>query len=325
MKKRELFLSVLAFFVLISTGIAGTAFAQSFPAKTIRIILPFPPGGPTDFYARLVAQKLTDYLGQQVLVDNRAGASGIIGTEMVAKAAPDGYTLLFMSTHHAINPSLYKKLPYDAVKDFTPLTLVAANPNVLVAHPSLPVNSIKELIALAKAKPGQLNYASNSIGGGNHLSAELFKAMAGIDIEHIPYKGQAPAMNDLLAGHAKLMFTSVGLTVPNVKAGKLKALGVTSPKRVANLPDVPAIGETVPGYEANSWFGMWGPARMPKEIVSRLNRELVKALQSPDVKKRFKEMDAEAGGDSPEEFAAFQKAEMAKWAKVIKDIGLQLD
>lgn len=323
--RRRYCLAVGVFAVLMLVAVPGRIFAQSFPTKPIRIILPFPPGGPTDLYARLVAQGLTESIGQQVLVDNRAGASGIMGTEMVAKAPPDGYTLLLMSTHHAINPSLYKELPYDAVKDFTPLTLVAINPNVLVAHPSLPVNTLKELIALAKTKPGVLNYASNSIGGGNHLSAELFKSMAGIDIVHIPYKGQAPAMNDLLAGHVTLMFTSVGLTVPNVKAGKLKALGVTSTKRVANLPDVPTIGETLPGYEANSWFAMWGPAKMPKEIVTRLNTAIVKVLRSPEVKKRFLSLDAEVGGNSPEEFAVYQKAEMAKWAKLVKDIGLHLD
>lgn len=309
----------------IFIGVGGNVSAQKFPTKPIRIIMPFPPGGPTDLYARTVARGLTENLGQQVLVDNRTGASGIIGTEIVAKSSPDGYTLLFTATHHTINPSLYKSLPYDTEKDFTPLTLVATNPNVLAASISFPANTIAELIALAKAKPGQLNYASTSVGGGNHLSAELLKAMAGIDIVHIPYKGQPQAISDLLGGQVSLMFTSVGLTVPYVKAGKLKALAVTGAKRVANLPDVPTIAETVPGYEANSWFGMWGPGGMAKELVTRLNGEIVKVLHSPSVRKQFAGLEAEVGGNSPEAFAAFQKSEMAKWAKLVKDIGLKLD
>jgi tripartite-type tricarboxylate transporter receptor subunit TctC len=323
--RRIFHLTAVVFSALMLISIAGDAFAQTFPTKPIRIVLPFPPGGPTDLYGRIIAEGLKERLGQQVIVDNRPGASGIIGSEMVAKALPDGYTLLLMATHHTINPSLYKKLPYDTEKDFTPITLVATNPNILVAHPSLPANTIKELIALAKAKPGQINYASTSIGGGNHLSAELLKSMAGIDLFHIPYKGQAPAMNDLLAGHVTLMFTSVGLMVPHIKAGKLKALAVTSAKRAANLPDVPTIAETLPGYEANSWFGMWGPAGMPKELVTRLNQEIARVLHSPEVKKRFMALDAEPGGNSPEEFAAYQKLEMAKWAKVVKDCGIQLE
>ena len=319
-------LMFVVFFSCALAAIGGSAaFAQNFPTKPIRIVLPFPPGGPTDLYARIVAQGLKEKLGQQSIVDNRPGASGTIGTEMVAKAAPDGYTLLFMSTHHAINPYLYKNLPYNTEKDFTPIILVAINPSVLVAHPSLPANTIKELIALAKSKPGQLNYASNSIGGGAHLSTELLKSMAGINIMHIPYKGAAPAMNDLLAGHVPLMMTSVGPAVPHIKAGKLKALGVTSAKRLSNLPDVPTIGETVPGYEANSWFAMWGPGNMPKEIVSTLNKAIASLLHSPEVQKRFASLDAEPGGNSPEEFRAFQEAEMAKWSKVIKEIGLQLE
>ncbi|MBI2316742.1 MAG: tripartite tricarboxylate transporter substrate binding protein [Betaproteobacteria bacterium] len=323
--KRGLHLAIGIFSALLLAGFAGHALAQKFPAKPIRIIMPFPPGGPTDSYARMVAHGLAQNLGQQVLVDNRTGASGIIGSEIVAKSPPDGYTLLFTATHHTINPSLYKSLPYDTERDFTPLTLVATNPNVLAASPSFPANTIAELIALARAKPGQLNYASTSIGGGNHLSAELMKSMAGIDIVHIPYKGQPQAMNDLLGGQVSLMFTSVGLTVPHMKSGKLKALAVTGAKRVANLPDVPTIGETIPGYEANSWFGMWGPARMAKELVAQLNGEIVRVLRSPEVTKRFAALDAEVGGSTPEQFAAFQKSELLKWAKLVKALGLKLD
>jgi tripartite-type tricarboxylate transporter receptor subunit TctC len=319
-------LLIRMFFALMLVSAVGNAPAEDFPTKPIRIILPSLAGGPTDFYARAVAQGLTENLGQQVLVVNYPGASGIIGTDMVAKAPPDGYTLLLTSTHHSVNPSLYKKLPYDTVNDFTPLTLVAMNPNVLVAHPSLSAISVKELIVLAKARPGQLNYASTSgIGGGNHLSAELLKSMAGIDILHIPYKGQSAALNDLVAGHVTLMFTSVGLMVPYIKAGKLKALAVTGAKRLASLPDVPTVAETLPGYEVNSWWGMWSPARTPKNIVNRLNTEIARVLNSPDVKKRFLTLDAEAGGNAPEEFAAFQKSEMDRWARVVKSLGLQLE
>ncbi len=314
-----------AFSALMLAGAAGVCLAQKFPAKPIHIIMPFPPGGPTDFYARFVAHGLAQNFGQQVLVENRVGASGIIGSELVAKSAADGYTLLFTATHHTINPSLYKKLPYDTERDFTPLALVATNPNVLAANTSFPANTVAELVALAKAKPGQLNYASTSIGGGNHLSAELLKSMAGIDIVHIPYKGQPQAMADLLGGQVSLMFTSVGLMVPHMKSGKLKALAVTGAKRVANLPDVPTIGETVPGYEAKSWFGMWGPARMPKDIVNRLNAEIVKVLHTPEAGKQFVKLDAEVGSMNADEFAAFQKAEMTKWARVVKQLGLTLD
>lgn len=322
---RILRLVAWAFSVLVLSSSAGIVLAQRFPTKPIRIVMPFPPGGPTDLYARTVARGLTDNLGQQVLVDNRTGASGIIGSEIVAKAPPDGYTLLFTATHHTINPSLYKNLPYDTERDFTPLALVATNPNVLAAGISFPANTIAELIALAKAKPGALNYASTSIGGANHLSAELLKAMAGIDIVHIPYKGQPQALSDLLGGQVSLMFTGVGLTVPYVKSGKLKALAVTGAKRVANLPDVPAIAETLPGYEANSWCGMWGPAGMSKELVTLLNSEIVKVLRTAGVRKQFAGLDAEAGSSSAEEFAAYQKSEIIKWAKLIKDIGLKLD
>jgi len=315
---------IWVFSVLMLVSAVESVPAQDFPTRAIRIIVPSLPGGPTDSYARIVAQGLTENLKQQVLVANHPGASGIIGTDMVAKAAPDGHVLLLQATHHSVNPSLYKKLPYDTVNDFTPLTLVAINPNVLMAHSSMPANSIKELIALAKAKPGQLNYASTAgIGGGNHLSAELLKSMAGIDILHIPYKGQSAALNDLMAGHVTLMFTSVGLMVPYIKAGKLKALAVTSAKRLANLPDVPTVAETLPGYEMNSWWGMWGPARIPKDIVNRLNTEIVRVLNSADVKKRFLALNAEVGGNTPEEFAGFQKSEMAKWAILVKSLGLQ--
>ncbi len=322
MISRVAVLTITAAIIISGTNLA---FAQSFPTKPIRLIVPFPAGGTTDIFARIVSQKLSENLGQQVIVDNRAGASGIIGTEILVKAPPDGYTLMITATHHVANPSLYKKISYDTEKDIANVTLVATSPNALLAHPSFPPNTVKELIALAKAKPGQLNYASTGIGGNNHLSGEMFKAMAGIDMMHIPYKGAAPAMNDLLGGQVSLMFDAIGVALPHLKAGKLKCLGLTSAKRSPIVPEIPTIGETVPGYESASWFGMYAPAGIPKEILNRINTEVAKVLHSPDIQKRFAVYAAETGGNSPEEFAAFVKLEMAKWAKVVKDIGLTLD
>jgi tripartite-type tricarboxylate transporter receptor subunit TctC len=311
------------FCAAVFTGVGAQAVAQSFPTKPLRIVVPFTPAGPTDTYARLVARGLAQNLGQPVLVDNRPGASGIIGSQLVAKAAPDGYTLLFTATHHSVNLSVYKSLPYDTERDFTPLALVATNPSLLAAHAGFAPNTVAQLIALAKAKPGELNYASNSVGGGSHLSMELFKAMAGLDIVHIPYKGQAPAVTDLIGGRISLMFTSVGPTIPHVKAGRLKALAVSGTKRVANLPSVPTVAETVPGYEANSWFGLWGPGHMPNNLVIQLNAEIAKVLHSAEAKKLFAEFDAEPGAMSAVEFATYQKREIAKWAKLIRTIDLK--
>ncbi len=324
--RRMSHLALLALSVLMIITFFGNAFALSYPTKPIRLIVPFPAGGTTDIFARIIAQKLSENLGQQVLVDNRAGASGIIGSEIVLKSPPDGHTLLLTATHHVVNPSLYKKLPYDTLKDFVAVALVATSPNVLVAHPSFPANSIKELIALAKAKPGQINFASTGIGGANHLSGEMLKSMAGIDLVHIPYKGAAPAMNDLLGGHVSLMFDTIGVELPYVKAGKLKALAVTTAKRTAIAPEIPTIAESgVPGYEAVSWFGLYGPAGMPKEIVNRLNTEVARILNLPEVHKKFMAYGAETEALSPDQFAAFVKSEIAKWGKVVKDCGVQLD
>ncbi len=324
--RRKSYLAVLTISVALLVINAISAWAQSFPTKPIRIIVPFPAGGTTDIFARIISQKLSENLKQQVLVDNRGGASGMIGTELLVKSPPDGYTLMITATHHVINPSLYKKMAFDILKDLVNITLVATSPNVLVAHHSFAPNSIKELIALAKAKPGQLNFASTGIGGANHLSGELFKSMAGIDIVHIPYKGAAPAMNDLLAGHVSLMFDTIGIELPYVRAGKLKALGVTTAKRTALAPDIPTIAESgVPGYEASSWFGMYGPAGMPKEILTRINTEVAKVLHAPDIQKRFHDYGAEAIGNPPDQFAVFVKSEMAKWAKVVKDCNVHIE
>jgi tripartite-type tricarboxylate transporter receptor subunit TctC len=326
MMRRIFRLSVLAFLGLMIVSVAvGSVFAQGFPTKPIRIIVPYVPGGPTDVFARIVAQKLSENLGQQVIIDNRGGGNAIIGTEMVAKAPPDGYTLLFNSTGPIVTPGLYKSLPFDVEKDFEPITLAVTSPNILAAHPSFSANTVKELIAMAKAKPDQLNCAISTLGSTNHLALELFKSMAGIKMETISYKGAAPALNALLGGHVPLMFNTIGLMVGHIKAGKLKALAVTSPKRTDIFPEVPAISETLSGFEAASWFAVWGPAGMQKEIVTRLNNEIAKALHSPDVKKRCKDLYAEAIGNSHEEFVSIEKSERAKWAKVIKDFGIILD
>jgi tripartite-type tricarboxylate transporter receptor subunit TctC len=307
--------------------VAGDAFAQGYPAKPIRIVVPFTPGGTTDVLARAIGQKLTASWTQPVVVDNRPGAAGNIGSEVVAKAAPDGYTLLMgtVSTH-GINPGLYSKLPYDPVKDFAPVTLVAKVPNILVLHPSVPASSVTELIAHAKAKPGQLNFASSGNGTSIHLSGELFKTMAGVQMTHVPYKGSAPALTDLLGGQVSLMFDNMPTALPHVKAGRLKALAVTSAKRSPAIPQLPTMAEAgLPGFEATSWFGVLAPAATPKEIVGKLNGEIVRILKTPEVRAQLSGQGAEPVGDTPEEFAAHIKAEMAKWAKVVKESGARID
>ena len=300
---------------------------QAYPTKPIRMICPFPPGGTTDVVARLVAQKLTEAWGQQVVVDNRPGAGGIIGTEIVAKAAPDGYTVLLGSiTTHAVNPALYKKLNFDPVKDFAPVSLVVSSPQLLAVHPSVAAKSVKELIALAKAKPGQLNYASAGTGTSPHLTFELFKSMAGIDVVHVPYKGTGPAITDLIGGQVQMMITGVVALMPHIKSGKLRGLGVTSAKRVAALPDLPTIAESgIPGFDVSSWFGVFLPGGTPKPIVAKMNAEIRKILEVPEVRQRLIGQGADPASNTPEEFAAYVKAEMAKWGKVARDTGTRAD
>lgn len=300
---------------------------QAYPTKPIRMIVPFPPGGTTDVVARLVAQKLTEAWGQQVVVDNRPGAGGIIGTEIVAKATPDGYTALLGSiTTHAVNPALYKKLNFDPVKDFTPVSLVVSSPQLLAVHPSVAAESVKELIALAKAKPGQLNYASAGTGTSPHLTFELFKSMAGIDVVHVPYKGTGPAITDLIGGQVQMMITGVVALMPHIKSGKLRGLGVTSAKRVAALPDLPTIAESgIPSFDVSSWFGVFLPGGTPKPIVANMNAEIRKILEVPEVRQRLISQGADPASNTPEEFAAYVKAEMAKWGKVVRDTGVRAD
>jgi tripartite-type tricarboxylate transporter receptor subunit TctC len=289
------------------------------------MIVAFPPAGATDILARVVSQKLTEAFRQQVVVDNRPGAGGTIGSRLVADAPPDGYTLLISTVStHAIGPSLYAKRPYDAVRDFTSISEIASSPTVLMVGANVPANSVKELIALAKSKPGQLNFGSSGIGTQFHLSGELLKLLAGIDMVHIPYKGTALVYPDMFSGQISMLFDVPVVALPFIKTGRVKALGVSGRKRAAVLPDVPTIAEAgVPGYDADLWFGMWGPPRLPRERVAQVHAATAKLLQSADTKQRFAELGAEPLGTSPEAFVTFLRAEIAKWEKVVKASGAQ--
>jgi tripartite-type tricarboxylate transporter receptor subunit TctC len=299
--------------------------AQEYPARPVRVIIPFPPGGSNDVVGRLIATHLGERLGKQVIIDNRSGAGGVIGTEAVAKSPPDGYTLLMISLAHAVNPWLYK-LTYDPIKDFAPIGLLAKGPNVLVVHPSLPVKSVKELIALAKQKPGDLQYASAGIGSFQHLGGELFKLTAGVDLLHVPFKGGGPAMIDVVGGHTKVMFSSMVQTVPQIKAGKLRALATGGLERSPVLPDLPTIAEAgVPGYEAVNWWGLVAPAGTSAAIVDKLNREIEVVQKSPEVQKQFATEGAEPAAMKPADFGSFMASEMSKWEKVVKQGGIKAE
>ena len=305
---------------------ASTGSGQAYPARAIRLIAHSSPGGTSDILGRLMAHKLTEALGQQVVVENRAGASGIIGVEVAAKSAPDGYTMLITQTSIAINPSMFAKLPYNALRDFAPITQLVAAPNVLVVHPSVPATSVKEFIALAKAKPGSLINGSPGQGTSPHLSAELFKIMAGIKLDHVQYKGAGQAVLSLLAGEVPVMFTTPPTAMPYLKAGRLRPLGVTTTTRIEALPDVPAISEAgVPGYESVQWFGMLVPAGTPRLIIDRLHQELTRGLRAPDMKERLNSLGLDGVGSTPEEFTAYIRSETEKWAKVIKAMGIKAE
>ena len=299
--------------------------AAEYPHRLVRIVLPFPPGGGTDIVARTLAQKLSDAWGQPVVVENRAGANGIIGTDLVAKSKPDGYTILFTIVSHTINPMLYPKLPYDSSRDFAPVTMLAEYPFTLVIHPSLPVKNVKELIALAKARPRQLSYATSGIGSGPHLGVELFSSMAGINMVHVPYKGAGPGVIDLIAGQVQLSFNSLLASVPMIKAGKLRLLAVTSATRSPMVPDVPSIAETLPGFHVTGWHSLLMPAATPRAIIAKLHAETVKALRLSDVKGKLASEGLTLIGSTPEQFAEFLAAETSKWAKVIKAADVRLD
>lgn len=301
--------------------------ADTYPGKAIRLIVPFPPGGPADVLARVVGQKLGTAWGQTVVIDNHPGAGGNIGMEVGKLAVPDGYTLVLAPTGNlTVNPSLYAKLQYDPIRDFAPVTQLASVPNILVVSSSVPANSVKELIALAKAKPGELNFASPGDGSIAHLAGEMFKTMAGINMVHIPFNGMAPAMNNVLSGQVQVFFAGITTAMPQVKAGKLKALAVASPQRVATLPQLPTVAESgLPGFAAVSWYGVVAPAGTPPDIVNKLNREIVKILRLPDVREALAAQGAEIIGNTPEEFASVIKSETAAWATVVKTSGAHVD
>jgi len=315
-----------ALLVIALLLMAGPAAAQSYPSKPIRWIVPFPTSGATDILTRTIAQKLSEALGQPVIVDNKPGAGGALGSDIVAKAAPDGYTLLMATTStHSIGPAL-QKLPYDAQRDFAAISNVADSTNVLIVSPQLGVNTVRELIALAKSKPGQLNYSSSGTGSIVHLSGERFKSMAGIDIVHIPYKGTALAIPDIISGRIALMFDNIVSVMPHIRSGKVKALAISSQKRSLLLPELPTMIEAgVPGYVSDTYFGVFAPAGMPNEIVMRLNAELVKIVHDKETKERLLTLGAEPVGSTPEQLASVVRTENAKWAKVIKDAGVKVD
>ena len=310
---------------LVLAAFCGAAAAQNYPAKTVRMVVGYPPGGPTDVLARIVSQKLTQTWGQQVIVDNRPGASGMIGAEFTARAAPDGYTLLMVPVTYAVTPSLFAKMTYDVEKDLSPVAQVAAAPFILVVHPTLPVKTVKDLIALDRRSPGQINFASASTGGMPHLAGELFNSMTGTKLVHIPYKGAAPATTDLLSGQVTLMFNNMLSAMPQVKAGRLRAVAVTSSKRSPAAPELPTIAETVPGYEASGWYGAFAPAATSKELIGWLNAEINRIMKMPDVTQRLAGDGVEAVGTTPEQFGAYLKQEVAKWGKVVKASGAKAD
>jgi tripartite-type tricarboxylate transporter receptor subunit TctC len=305
--------------VLGSLFVAVAASAQQYPSKAVRLIVPFAPGGSTDIIGRTVAQKLNEAWGQQVLVDNRAGGSTVIGTDLVAKSAPDGYTLLVTPAPFTIVPSLATtKLPYDPAKDFEPIVLINTTPLVVVVNPSVPAKSIKELIALAKSKPGKLNYGSSGSGGSNHLAGELFNSMAGVKMVHIPYKGNAPALTDLVGGHVDLVYNGLTSAMPFIKSGRLRALAVTSLKRAGALPDLPTLDELgLKGFQAVAWNGLTAPARTPREVIAKINADVVKIVKSPELIERLKADGSDPVGSTSAEYAAFLRDEIAKWRKVI--------
>ncbi len=322
--KAKLPIVTLVLITSCSPALAQTD-AASFPSRPIRIVVPQSPGGSTDLTARLVGQRLTEAFKQTAVVDNRPGAGSTSGTEIVARAAPDGHTLLVVASSFTINPALYKKLAYDPIRDFAPVTQLSRFPNLIAAHPSLAAKSLGDLIALAKAKPGTLNYASAGTGTGTHMSMELLRQMTGIDIVQVPFKGGGPAAIAAIGGQTQLIVgTSVG-TLPFIRSGKLRGIAVTSPKRSPAAPDIPAIAETVPGYDHEPWNGLFAPAKTPPAIIAKINAEVVRMLASPEVKKIFANEAGEAVGNSPEAFSAIVQSESAKWAKVVKTAGIKIE
>jgi tripartite-type tricarboxylate transporter receptor subunit TctC len=323
---RQLLMKRFCIPTMVLTALAMPVFSQdaaTYPSRPIRVIVPFAPGGGLDISTRLIGQKLTEKWGQNIVVDSRPGAATIVGTEIASKAAPNGYTVLMITTTFAINPGLYPRLPYDPGRDFTPVTQLNSQPNVIVVSPSFAGNSIKDLVALAKAKPGALTFASPGAGSAPHLAAEMFQRSAGVTMIHVPYKGIPPAVTDVLGGRVTMLFTTTISAAPHIKAGKLRAVAITSAKRQSGMPDVPTIGETLPGYRAEAFQGMVVPAGVPQAIVNKLSAEVARIVRLPDVAERFELDGADPVGSTPKEFAAFLKAEMQKWSKVIKDAGIK--
>jgi tripartite-type tricarboxylate transporter receptor subunit TctC len=304
--------------------LAPAASAAAFPERPVRVVVASSPGGALDVLARLTGPRLTEKWGQPVVVDNRAGAGGVIGTEIVANANADGYTLLVIAQGFTANPYLYKKLPYRTPQDFSPITILATGPNVLVVHPSVKANSVKELVALAKAQPGKLNYATSGVGAASHLSIEMFKRMSGVDMVHIPYKGAGAATAAVVGGQVQLLFTSTGAAIPHIRSGRLKALGVTTAKRSHVLPDVPTIAETgFPGFRVDGWYALLAPANTPKPVIDRIYADVAAVLKMPDVAKRIESFGLEPNGLPPQEFSDYIRAELAKWGKVIREAGIK--
>jgi len=312
--------------ILLAAVVVPALAQQPYPSRPVRIISPFPPGGGNDAICRIVSPRLGENLKQQVIVENRGGANGIVGTEVAARSAPDGYTIVLIPSGHAVNASLYKKLPFDSIRDFTPITLVGSSPLVLAVHPSLPVKSVKELIALAKARPGELSYVSAGIGASGHLGGALFETLTHTKMMHIPYKGMALAIVDLMSGQVTMTFGTSLSVVPHVRAGRLRALATTGAKRSPALPDLPTVAEAgVPGYEASLWYGFAGPARMPPEILNRLHSVIVAVLQLPDVRERLASQGVDPQHNTPEEFAKLLVADLERWAKVVQRAGVQAE
>ncbi|MCC6534686.1 MAG: tripartite tricarboxylate transporter substrate binding protein [Burkholderiales bacterium] len=311
---------ILAWFALA----ALPAWGQDYPSRPIRLVVPYPAGGPVDIMGRLTGQKLTDQLGSQVVIDNRAGANGNIGGEIVARSSPDGYTLLMGANGSiAVNPGLYRKMPYDPAKDLAPVSLVSTGALMMVVHPSLPAKSVGEFVALAKTRPGAINFASSGAGSTAHLCSELLKVMTAIDIVHVPYKGSAPALNDVIGGQVQMLITGVSSAAGHVRGGKLRALGVTSAKRLAAFPEVPTIGEAVPGYEVLTWYGVFVPAGTPAGIVQRLNGAIVTGMNTKEIHDRMTALGAETATNTPAAFGAMVKKEIAQWAKVLRAAGIR--
>ena len=312
---------------VLSVAAVGAAQAQGYPNKPVRLIVPYPAGGTTDIIARVAAQQLSERLKQPFVVENKAGANGAIGSVEVARAPADGYTLLMgTASTHGINSAVHKSLPYDAVKDFAPVTIVASTPNIIAVHPSVPAKNLQELLALAKAQPGKLNYGSTSLGGSPHMSAELLKMMAGVDMVHVPYKGAAPMLTDLMGGQVQVGFDNLPSTINFVRSGRVRAIAVTTPQRWPGAPDIPTVAESgLPGYEVSGWFGLLAPAGTPPAVLATIQQALAEAVKQPDINKQMLELGAQPVANTPDAFAKLVQADVAKWRDVVKTTGVKLD